>query len=77
MWLLQVGCYYISCLQYDTARRFLARATTLDEGFAPAWIAYGHVFSALDERDQASCCGVCALWDEGVGVGAGAVACQV
>lgn len=49
---VQVGCYYMSTRQYDTARRYFSKATSLDPGFAPAWIAFGHAFSAQDERDQ-------------------------
>ncbi|KAG2424019.1 hypothetical protein HXX76_014844 [Chlamydomonas incerta] len=48
-----VGCYYLAARQPEAARRHLARATQLQRGFAPAWLAYGHAFSAQDERDQA------------------------
>jgi anaphase-promoting complex subunit 6 len=40
--------------QYDQARRYFGKATALDPGFAPAWVAFGHAFSAQDERDQVS-----------------------
>lgn len=49
---LQVGCYYICTGQHEVARRHLAKATALDPGCAPAWLAYGHAFSLQDERDQ-------------------------
>jgi tetratricopeptide (TPR) repeat protein len=48
-----VGAYYLAARQPDAARRHLARATQLQRAFAPAWLAYGHAFAALDERDQA------------------------
>ncbi|KXZ51181.1 hypothetical protein GPECTOR_13g668 [Gonium pectorale] len=48
-----VGCYYLAARQPEAARRYLGRATQLQRGFAPAWLAYGHAFSAQDERDQA------------------------
>lgn len=37
----------------DPARRYLAKATTLDRLFGPAWLAYGHSFAAENEHDQA------------------------
>ncbi|GIM12714.1 hypothetical protein Vretimale_15889, partial [Volvox reticuliferus] len=48
-----VGCYYLAARQPEAARRYLGKATQLQKGFAPAWLAYGHAFSAQDERDQA------------------------
>ncbi|GLC37175.1 hypothetical protein PLESTB_000988000 [Pleodorina starrii] len=48
-----VGCYYLAARQPEAARRYLGKATQLQRGFAPAWLAYGHAFSAQDERDQA------------------------
>lgn len=48
-----VGCYYASTRQWEAARRYFGKATQLEPGFAPAWLAYGHAFSAQDERDQA------------------------
>ncbi|EFJ41124.1 hypothetical protein VOLCADRAFT_68591 [Volvox carteri f. nagariensis] len=47
-----VGCYYLAARQPEAARRYLGKATQLQKGFAPAWLAYGHAFSAQDERDQ-------------------------
>ncbi len=47
-----VGCYYLAARQPEAARRYLGKATQLQRGFAPAWMAYGHAFSAQDERDQ-------------------------
>lgn len=35
------------------ARRFFHKSTTLNPYFAPAWLGYGHTFSAQDESDQA------------------------
>lgn len=34
------------------ARRYFGKATALDRGFAPAWVAFGHAFAAQDESDQ-------------------------
>lgn len=34
------------------ARRYFGKATVLDRGFAPAWVAFGHAFAAQDESDQ-------------------------
>eukprot|EP00249_Psilotum_nudum_P014975 c25100_g1_i1 orf=111-1745(+) len=48
-----VGCYYISICQFDHARRYFCKATTLDGAFAPAWIGFGHAYAAQDESDQA------------------------
>jgi anaphase-promoting complex subunit 6 len=48
-----VGCYYTATQQHDTARRYFAKATTLDKTAAAAWVAFGHSFAAQDESDQA------------------------
>ncbi|KAL4427283.1 hypothetical protein ABPG77_003192 [Micractinium sp. CCAP 211/92] len=48
-----VGCYYMCSQQYEQARRYFGKATALDRGFAPAWVAFGHAFAAQDESDQA------------------------
>lgn len=48
-----VGCYYLAARHPEAARRHFAKATQLQRGFAPAWLAYGHAFAAQDERDQA------------------------
>lgn len=37
----------------DAARRFLAKSTSLDRLFGPAWLAYGHSFAMEKEHDQA------------------------
>ena len=37
----------------DPARRYLAKATSLDRLFGPAWLAYGHSFAVENEHDQA------------------------
>lgn len=37
----------------DLARRYLAKATSLDRLFGPAWLAYGHSFAVENEHDQA------------------------
>ena len=52
-----VGMYYHCVRQYEQARRYFCRATTMDSGLAAAWIAYGHSFAAMDERDQVGRCG--------------------
>lgn len=56
-----MGCYYLAARDPDTARAYLAKALQLQRDFAPAWLAYGHAFSAMDERDQVG------LW-QGVGI---------
>lgn len=50
---LAVGAYYLTTGQVLQARRFLAKATQVAPGFAPAWLAYGHAFAAGDEADAA------------------------
>jgi len=50
---LAVGAYYLTIGQVLQARRFLAKATQVAPGFAPAWLAYGHAFAASDEADAA------------------------
>lgn len=47
-----VACYYMCTRQYEQARRYFGKVTTMDAGFALAWIGYGHAFAAQDERDQ-------------------------
>ena len=37
----------------DPARRYLAKATSLDRLFGPAWLACGHSFTVENEHDQA------------------------
>jgi hypothetical protein len=49
---MQVGCYYMCTRQYEQARRYFGKATGLEPNCAAAWIAFGHAFSAQDERDQ-------------------------
>jgi len=48
-----VGSYYACTGQHAAARRYLARCTALQPGFAPGWLAYGHAFAAGEEGDQA------------------------
>uniref|UniRef100_A0A1B6LCT4 Cell division cycle protein 16 homolog n=1 Tax=Graphocephala atropunctata TaxID=36148 RepID=A0A1B6LCT4_9HEMI len=48
-----VGCYYFITGKRDLARRYLAKATSLDRLFGPAWLAYGHSFAVENEHDQA------------------------
>ncbi|CAG2163999.1 unnamed protein product, partial [Oppiella nova] len=48
-----VGCYYLLINKTDAARRFLSKATTLDNVLAPAWLLYGHSFAVESEHDQA------------------------
>lgn len=48
----QVGCYYMVTRQFEQARRYFGKATGLEPNCAAAWIAFGHAFSAQDERDQ-------------------------
>ena len=48
-----VACYYLCAGQYESARRFFGKATSLDASFAPAWLGFGHAFAAQDESDQA------------------------
>jgi hypothetical protein len=50
-----VGCYYMSAQQYEAARRYFAKSTSLDRCFAPAWVAFGNAFAAQDESDQVRC----------------------
>ena len=49
-----VGCYYYTAGQHGNARRYFGKATSLDDNFAPAWLAFGHAFAAQDESDQVS-----------------------
>lgn len=48
-----VGCYYDLICKSDPARRYLAKATSLDRMYGPAWLAYGHSFAKENEHDQA------------------------
>ncbi|XP_017783826.1 PREDICTED: cell division cycle protein 16 homolog [Nicrophorus vespilloides] len=48
-----VGCYYYIINKSDLARRYLAKATSLDKLFGPAWLAFGHSFAIENEHDQA------------------------
>ena len=47
-----VGCYYMCTRQYEAARRYFGRATTVDPNFAPAWVGFGNAFALQDESDQ-------------------------
>lgn len=48
-----VGCYYYVIKNYPHARRYFHKATMLDKEFGAAWLAFGHVFAAEGEPDQA------------------------
>ncbi|EEC19496.1 cell division cycle regulator protein, putative [Ixodes scapularis] len=48
-----VGCYYFLVGKADSARRYLSKATVLDQVFGPAWLMYGHSFAVESEHDQA------------------------
>ena len=48
-----IGCYYMATRQYDAARKYFSKATSIDASFVQAWIGYGHAFAAQDESDQA------------------------
>jgi anaphase-promoting complex subunit 6 len=48
-----VGCYYFTIKNYPQARRYIHKATVLDKDFGAAWLAFGHVFAAEAEPDQA------------------------
>jgi len=48
-----VGCYYLLTKKFDQARRFFQKSTSMNNYFAPAWMGYGHTFSAQDESDPA------------------------
>ena len=48
-----VGCYYHMIGDFENARRYFSKATTIDHRFAPAWVGFGHAFAAQDESDQA------------------------
>jgi anaphase-promoting complex subunit 6 len=48
-----VGCYYHMIGDFENARRYFSKSTTIDHRFAPAWVGFGHAFAAQDESDQA------------------------
>lgn len=48
-----VGCYYLVINKVESARRYLSKATSLDNVFGPAWLVYGHSFAVEREHDQA------------------------
>lgn len=48
-----VGCYYYLIAKFESARRFFSKATTIDRGFGPAWVGFGHAFATEGEHDQA------------------------
>lgn len=48
-----IGCYYMVTRQFDSARKYFSKATSIDPSFVQAWIGYGHAFAAQDESDQA------------------------
>ena len=38
---------------FENARRYFSKATTINMRFSPAWVGFGHAFAAQDESDQA------------------------
>ena len=48
-----MGCYYQLVADFENARRYFSKATSLNHRFAPAWVGFGHAFAAQDESDQA------------------------
>ena len=48
-----VACYYYLISKFESARRFFSKATTIDRGFGPAWVGFGHAFATEGEHDQA------------------------
>ena len=48
-----MGCYYHMIGDFENARRYFSKSTTIDHRFAPAWVGFGHAFAAQDESDQA------------------------
>ena len=48
-----VGCYYLALARCAPAVRHLARACSLDPGFAPAWCALGQAYAQQDEVEPA------------------------
>ncbi|CAD5228911.1 unnamed protein product [Bursaphelenchus okinawaensis] len=51
-----VGCYYYTVNQFSTAKKFLDKATTMNNGFGEGWMAYGHVLFYSEEHEQAMNC---------------------
>eukprot|EP00951_Prasinocladus_malaysianus_P004982 scaffold35406_cov33-Prasinocladus_malaysianus.AAC.1 len=47
-----VGCYHMCAGQYDSARRYFGKCTSMEPSFVPAWLAFGNAFAAQDESDQ-------------------------
>ena len=47
-----VACYYMCTRQFEVARRYFGKATSMEPTFAPAWIGFGHSFAFQDESDQ-------------------------
>ncbi|KAI9282838.1 hypothetical protein BC943DRAFT_108194 [Umbelopsis sp. AD052] len=48
-----VGMYYFFIKNYAEARRYFSQVTTMNQYFAPAWLAFGHTFAVEKEHDQA------------------------
>ncbi|KAH8556715.1 hypothetical protein BGW37DRAFT_473816 [Umbelopsis sp. PMI_123] len=48
-----VGMYYFFIKNYTEARRYFSQVTTMNQYFAPAWLAFGHTFAVEKEHDQA------------------------
>lgn len=47
-----LGCYFHLIKKKDLSRRYLQKALTLNNIFAPAWLLYGNSFSDEEEHDQ-------------------------
>ena len=47
-----VACYYYCVRQFDTARRYFSKATSLEGALSQRGL-FGHSFAAQDESDQA------------------------
>jgi anaphase-promoting complex subunit 6 len=47
-----VGAYYFSAHKYDYARRFMQKATMMDQHLLPAWIGFAHAYAVHDESDR-------------------------
>jgi tetratricopeptide (TPR) repeat protein len=48
-----VGCYYLSCRKFESAQKYLQKATKMDKRFAKAWVALGLSLSAQEESEHA------------------------
>ncbi|KAJ5076788.1 cell division cycle protein [Anaeramoeba ignava] len=48
-----IGCYYYLLKQYEKARAYFSKSTTINQKFEPAWLAFGLTFSKREESDHA------------------------